>query len=108
MAPARRANADRGLDRTLEVRPMGKAYESGEPANTASTPQICAHCRKVIVKHPGTDRYRSTEPGMAVDRMKCESAPDGHYHAPADQTEMRRILPRVPPAHPQFRTGYPA
>lgn len=64
----------------------------------------CVRCGKAIVLQPGTGRWRSTEFDVAVDRMACENASDRH-HQPAEQAEMRRILPRVPPAQPQFRTA---
>lgn len=67
------------------------------------TPKTCRHCGKVIVLQPGTNRHRSTEHDVAVDRMKCENAPD-RRHQPA-QPKMRPVLVQAPPQERQFRTG---
>lgn len=71
-----------------------------------SPPSTCVHCHKQIVLEAGTDRYRSTEHGMAVDRMKCEEASDGH-HQPAETRRMRRIVTQAPPRAPEIWTGEP-
>lgn len=75
-------------------------------------PSECAQCGKRIVQQSGTDRWRSTELGLAVDRMKCEVAPDRH-HKPRDAAAEppqhlpfnRVTLPWIGTGQPEFRTG---
>lgn len=75
-------------------------------------PCECVHCDKRIVQQPGTDRWRSTEHGLAIDRMKCEAAPDRHHKPREATTEAPQHLPfnRVTLQwagswEPDFRTG---
>lgn len=95
----------------LPVTVYGQPMDLVSSGETAGLPSPCVHCRKRIVLHPGTDRYRSTEHGIAVDRMRCAEASDGHHHPgePALFTPapMRHVTPHVSP-EPQFRTGDPA
>jgi hypothetical protein len=98
MAPARRANAGRGLDRTLEVRPMGQPYDAECAASApqerpriedllalneqVGPPTICV-CNATIVL-TGAGVYRRDTHPFGDDRIACTVSADRRHH-PADQ-----------------------